>query len=98
MGDDDLEASSDEADDSEESSSNESEMNSLSESVGKMKKKTISSMKKWNDEKFLFALDRQLHVLNDMLFHGDYLQMASVQEELRQDDDVFSSSFHAPNL
>ena len=60
MGDDDLEASSDEAVDSEESSSNESETNSLSESVGKMKKKTITSMKKWNDEKFLFALDRQL--------------------------------------
>ena len=60
MGDDDLEASSDEAVDSEESSSNESEMNSLSDSVGKIKKKTFSSMKKWNDEKFLFALDRQL--------------------------------------
>ena len=33
---------------------------SLSESVEKLKKKTIKSMKKWNDENFLYAIDRQL--------------------------------------
>ena len=33
---------------------------SLTESVEKLKKKTIKSMKKWNDENFLYAIDRQL--------------------------------------
>lgn len=60
MGDEDLTATSEEADDSTKTSDDKLEHNQLSESVEKMKKKTINSIKKWNDEEFLYALDRQL--------------------------------------
>ena len=60
MGDEDLEDTSDESVESEDSSINENESNLLSESVDKVKKKTLTSINKWNNEKFLFALDRQL--------------------------------------
>ena len=60
MGDDDLDTTSKEAEDSSEPSNDQLEHNSLSESVERMKKKTITSMRKWNDEDFLYALDRQL--------------------------------------
>ena len=60
MGDEDLDTSFEEADDSVEASKDDAEHKSLSESVERMKKKTMTSMKKWNDEEFLYALDRQL--------------------------------------
>jgi hypothetical protein len=60
MGDEDLGATSKEEEDSGEPSEEELEHKSLSESVEGMKKKTLTSMKKWNDEVFLYALDRQL--------------------------------------
>ena len=45
---------------SEDSLEQEKENASLTESVERIKKKTIKSMRKWNDEKFLYVKDRQL--------------------------------------
>ena len=55
-----LVSSKDDINDPEKTLEEEVDNISLSESVEKLKKKTIKSMKKWNDENFLYAIDRQL--------------------------------------
>ena len=52
--------SEEELSESKDSLDEENDTVSLTESVEKLKKKTIKSMKKWNDEDFLYAIDRQL--------------------------------------
>ena len=55
-----LVSSKDDINDPEKTLEEEVDNISLTESVEKLKKKTIKSMKKWNDENFLYAIDRQL--------------------------------------
>ena len=60
MGDDDLDATPDEADGSVNHSDSEVEQETSPNSIEKKTNKSFSSIRKWNDEKFLHALDRQL--------------------------------------
>ena len=52
--------SEDDLTETEVSSDKDTDNVSLTESVERLKKKTIKSMRKWNDEEFLYAIDRQL--------------------------------------